>query len=77
MIIDRFDSDYAVCEKADGTMVIIGRSSLPAEACEGDVISEDAGGILFVDTEKTNARRERLKNLRKRLISKHTDTEPL
>ncbi|HEX3011395.1 MAG TPA: DUF3006 domain-containing protein [Syntrophomonadaceae bacterium] len=36
-IIDRFEGDYAVVE-IEGGMKVISRQSLPAEACEGDMV---------------------------------------
>jgi len=38
VIIDRFEGDYAVCEKEGRTMVDIERNKIPAEAKEGDAL---------------------------------------
>jgi hypothetical protein len=38
VIIDRFEGEMAVCEKADRTLISLPRSGLPPEAQEGDVV---------------------------------------
>jgi hypothetical protein len=38
VIIDRFEGEMAVCEKADRIMISFPRSQLPSEAKEGDVM---------------------------------------
>jgi len=38
LTIDRFEGDFAVCEREDGTHVDILRAALPAEAREGSVL---------------------------------------
>jgi hypothetical protein len=36
--IDRFEGDYAVCEKPDRTMINIKKDKLPSEPKEGDML---------------------------------------
>jgi hypothetical protein len=36
--IDRFEGDFAVCEKADRTMINNEKNKLPANAKEGDTL---------------------------------------
>lgn len=59
VIIDRFEGNYAVCEKDDRTMLNIERIKLPAEAKEGDVLTID-GDHIKIDIETTNERKKRI-----------------
>ncbi|HEY8891738.1 MAG TPA: DUF3006 domain-containing protein [Clostridium sp.] len=56
VIIDRFEGNYAVCEKEDRVSIDIERSKLPNEAKEGDILCIDNGNIT-IDLEKTKKRR--------------------
>lgn len=60
--IDRFEGDYAVCEKEDRTMMNIERHRLPDGAREGDVLVIDQNRI-FVDEEGTEARRLKIEKM--------------
>jgi hypothetical protein len=62
VIIDRFEENFAVCEKEDEEMIKIEKSKLPLNSKEGDVIEINGENITF-DEEETNARRERLRKL--------------
>jgi Protein of unknown function (DUF3006). len=55
--IDRFESEYAVVELENQTMINIPRCALPAEAKEGDIIS------VIIDAAETDKRRENIKKL--------------
>ncbi|MBW9172682.1 DUF3006 domain-containing protein [Clostridium estertheticum] len=55
VIIDRFEGNYAVCEKKDRTMIDIKKSKIPSIAKEGDVLSIDNDEII-IDIEKTKER---------------------
>jgi len=57
LVIDRFEGEMAVCEKADRTLVNIPRRQLPPGAQEGDVLIVE-GDNLRVDPVET-ARRQR------------------
>lgn len=46
VIIDRFEGNYAVCEKEDGSMIDIEREKIPSVSKEGDV-------LLVTDNEAT------------------------
>jgi hypothetical protein len=59
-IIDRIEGTAAVCQKEDGTMVHIDIAGLPADAAEGDVLTDDSGGLM-VDKEETDKRRQRIR----------------
>jgi hypothetical protein len=43
--IDRFEGDYAVCEKPDRSMINIRKDRLPAGAKEGDVLIIEGDSI--------------------------------
>lgn len=62
VIIDRFEKDFAICEKEDMTMIDISRSKLPKEAKEGDILVVEDDNII-IDVEATKVRREELEKL--------------
>ena len=66
LIIDRFEGDYAVCEKEDGHMLDVKKSEIPVSAKEGDVL-EQVNGKLIINQDETEYRRkiieEKVKNL--------------
>jgi hypothetical protein len=62
VVIDRFEGDYAVCEKSDRTMVTIERKRLPKGVKEGDVLIID-GDIVRFDESETKHRKEQVKKL--------------
>lgn len=66
VIIDRFEGDFAVCEKEDKNMIDIERSKIPAEAKEGDALLVEDNKII-IDEEETKKREERIKDLTKDL----------
>ena len=66
VIVDRFEGEYAVCEKEDKTMIDIERSKIPAEAKEGDALLVEDNKII-IDEEDTKKREERIKDLTKDL----------
>ena len=57
--IDRFEGDYAVCEKEDRTMMDIKRINLPFEAKDGDVLSI-VNSVITIDIGKTEKRRREI-----------------
>ena len=59
-IVDRMEGEWIVLELESGEMVNLPKKILP-EATEGDVI------VCAVDQEKTAQRREKLRELRRRL----------
>lgn len=66
LIIDRFESDYAICEADNGNKVNIHISLIPKTAKEGTVLIEKSGEIL-IDTEQTNKRRAEIIKLQNNL----------
>lgn len=63
LIIDRIESDFAVCENIDRTYTNIPLILLPEGVKEGDVIIKDENGSYIIDADKTAERRERIKKL--------------
>lgn len=66
VIIDRFEGDFAVCEREDRSMIDIEISKIPSKAKEGDVldISDD---IITIDLEETERRKRKIEELTKDL----------
>lgn len=62
VIIDRFEGEYAICEKEDRKMISIKKSKLPDEAKEGDVIVIRNENIV-IDSSTTQDRKHRLQKL--------------
>ncbi len=64
LTIDRFEGNYAVCEKESGEMINIPKSELPSRAKEGDVLAEVDGHYVIdqSSTEKKKAEIEELMN---------------
>jgi hypothetical protein len=63
VIIDRFEGNYAVCEKENREMINIERAKLPPEAKEGDVLILDDDGGITIDREETARRKETIERL--------------
>jgi hypothetical protein len=53
VIIDRFEGEYAVCEKDDITFINIQSRLVPNEAKEGDVLVIE-GESISIDLDETN-----------------------
>lgn len=64
VVIDRFDGDFAVCEKADRTMLNVKRSKLSANTKEGDVLIID-GDEIKIDPAETAKRKRIIEKLMK------------
>lgn len=60
--VDRFEGDYAVCERDDRKMMNIEKMKLPKGVREGDVLVLD-GPKIFIDEEETKRRKEEIENL--------------
>lgn len=62
VVIDRFEENYAVCEKEDRTMINLKRSLIPKGAKEKDIlILED--GRIFIDKDGTRKRKNEISDL--------------
>jgi hypothetical protein len=66
VVIDRFEGNYAVCEKDDREMIDVERNRIPNTAEEGDVLCIDESGI-YVDIEETEKRKKEINELTKDL----------
>jgi hypothetical protein len=68
VVIDRFEGNFAVCEKENRQMIDIARSKIPYMAQAGDVlnISDD---IITIDAEATEERKKRIEEISKDLWS--------
>jgi hypothetical protein len=60
--IDRFEGDYAVCEKPDRSMINILKTNLPKNAKEGDIL-EIEGKAIRIDSSETAKRKTEIQNL--------------
>ena len=66
VIIDRFEGNYAVCEKEDRTMMNVKKSKIPGIVKEGDVLSIN-NDVIIIDIEKTQKRKRKIEKLTKDL----------
>ena len=66
VIIDRFEGDYAVCEKEDCKMIDIKIELLPKEAKENDVL-DIQGDKITIDIKETEKRKKEISELTKDL----------
>lgn len=60
--IDRFEGNFAVCEKADRTMINIPKEKIPAEAKEGDILTIE-GDEIKLDADVTAKRKKDIDKL--------------
>ena len=61
VIIDRFESDYAVCETENKEYINIPKSELPKGIKEGDVVCS-IDNEWHIDEATTRERKEKIKN---------------
>ena len=62
VIIDRFEGDFAICEKINREMIDIHKEKIPPNAKEGDVLTI-SGDTITINREKRKEREERIQNL--------------
>ncbi len=65
VIIDRFEGNFAVCEKEDRQMLDIEKSKIPITAKEGDVLNITSD--ITIDLEETKTRKKEIEELTKDL----------
>lgn len=63
LIIDRIESEFAICENIDRTMTSVPLYLLPEGVKEGDVIVKNDLGEFVIECEKTLERKQRIKRL--------------
>jgi len=69
--VDRFEGKFAICEDKEGKFFAIETSELPKDAAEGTVLKiDDDAGILTIDQEETDRRREKNRKLQNRVFNK-------
>jgi hypothetical protein len=66
VVIDRFEGDYAICEKENREMIDIKRHRIPKEAKESDVL-DIQGDKIIIDVEETEKRKKDIEELTKDL----------
>lgn len=66
VIIDRFEGEYAVCEKKNREMIDIKRETIPEQAKEGDVL-DIQGDKITIDVMETEKRKKEIEELTKDL----------
>ncbi len=66
VVIDRFEGNYAVCEKDDREMIDIEKDKIPHSAKEGDVLCIN-DSVITVDIEETEKRKKEINELTKDL----------
>jgi hypothetical protein len=66
VVIDRFEGDYAVCEKENRETIDIKKDILPKEAKENDVLNIE-GDKIIIDIEETKKRKKDIEELTKDL----------
>jgi hypothetical protein len=73
VIIDRFEENFAVCEKADRTMLNINKDRLPAGAKEGDILIIE-GDNIRIESSETAERKKAVEELMDRLWDQPKNT---
>jgi len=66
VIIDRFEGNYAVCEKEDRSMIDIDKSRIPIGAKGGDVLYIENDKIS-IDNKATSDRKKHIEEITKDL----------
>jgi hypothetical protein len=69
LIIDRFESDFAVCEDENLRTVNIRRSEIPPQAVEGDCLNADPQKGYVLDADETARRKARISKKMERLFA--------
>ncbi len=72
VVVDRFEGEYAVCEKDDRTMINIKKSKLPADIQEQDVLVI-VGDTITIDAAETAKRKRESRRLMDELFRPKAD----
>ena len=68
LIVDRYEGTYTICEDKDQKYFAIDTSEMPVDAKPGSVIIISDDGVISVDEEETNRRRERILAKQRKLM---------
>lgn len=68
VIVDRFEGDFAICERPDRQMIEIKKNELPPNVKEGDVLTI-SGDKITLNLKKREAREAHIKKLMDNLWS--------
>lgn len=66
--VDRFEGEYAVCEREDGASFTLPHVDLPKSTREGDVLKRREGAGWEIDGSETAKRRKAAKALLESLL---------
>lgn len=64
--IDRFENNFAVCEKDDRSMINVERNKIPLEAKEGDILDIE-GNFVSINKTETEKRKKQIDEMTKDL----------
>ena len=70
LTVDRFEGDFAVCEKEDMNILNIPISSLPEGTAVGSVLILFKNGRFALDKNEEKSRRDKLGNFYKSIFKK-------
>lgn len=70
LIIDRYEGTYTICEDKDQKYFAIETAEMPADAKPGCVIIISDEGVISIDEEETQRRRERILAKQNKLMGK-------
>ena len=76
LIIDRFEGDFAICEREDCTMVTIEISRLPIGVLPGNILKIEKDGTIRLDAEEELRRREMIFRMQESLFE-NSDEESI
>ncbi len=63
LTIDRWEGEFAVCEKEDGLMVRIPRDALPKEAKEGDALQLEEEKFTVIANDRAARIKKKMEGL--------------
>ncbi|NMP36902.1 MAG: DUF3006 domain-containing protein [Clostridiales bacterium] len=70
VIVDRIEGEFAVCELADGIMIKLVLTQLPADVKEGSVLDVEDDGTTVINKEAEEQRKKGLLKLQNELFGK-------
>ena len=68
-VVDRFEGEFAILEKSDGTLIEIPKGNIPKGVVEGDVLIK-FNNIYIVDKEETDKLKREINELMDKLFVK-------